>query len=262
MNKMNKINQMNQVIDDEINLFELFSKLWDGKWMISMFVVIAVLLGGIFLFNQKAQYESKLVYNIDLKPPFYSNKKVANDFHKKFYSMSIFAAWKKSNRNTPLLFEDFSMTSNLNGFILTKNVNDQMVSLEEEKKNDRFVIFVKSNQLSILDNFFKYAEYVSKLMKTEYVNRAKDELNILETRSKNFPTATVISQILTIDRYIVSAEQGANVLVLKRPTLPKKTSPSSTVIVILSIILGGIVGIMYVLISSATRDHKQKLTKA
>jgi len=34
--------------DDEIDLFELFETLWDGKWLISAFVAISVLLGGGF----------------------------------------------------------------------------------------------------------------------------------------------------------------------------------------------------------------------
>ena len=39
------MNQMNQVQDDEIDLFELFQTLWDGKWLISAFVVLATLIG-------------------------------------------------------------------------------------------------------------------------------------------------------------------------------------------------------------------------
>ena len=44
---------MNQVQDDEIDLFELFQTLWDGKWLISAFVVLATLIG--FGYSQVAQ---------------------------------------------------------------------------------------------------------------------------------------------------------------------------------------------------------------
>ena len=64
---------MKQVQDDEIDLFELFQMLWDGKWLISAFVVIAVLLGGSFLLVQNAVYESKLIYSVDTIPPFYDS---------------------------------------------------------------------------------------------------------------------------------------------------------------------------------------------
>ena len=90
---------------------------------------------------------------------------------------------------------------------------------------------------------------------------AKDELNIIETRFKDFSTANdaVISQILTIDRYIVSAEKGADVFDIKHPTNPIKTSPKSFLILSLSIILGGIIGVTYVLFSYAISKRKDKL---
>ena len=43
---MSQMSEMNQVQDDEIDLFELFETLWDGKWLISAFVAIALLVGG------------------------------------------------------------------------------------------------------------------------------------------------------------------------------------------------------------------------
>ena len=55
--KMKQMNEINQVQDDEIDLFELFQALWDGKWLISTFVAIAVLLGGGFLSLKDAVYE-------------------------------------------------------------------------------------------------------------------------------------------------------------------------------------------------------------
>ena len=76
--------EMNQVQYDEINLFELFQTLWDGKWLISAFVAIAVLLGGGFLLSKDAVYESKLNYSVDTIPPFYEIEKVSTDFKKKF----------------------------------------------------------------------------------------------------------------------------------------------------------------------------------
>ena len=134
---------------------------------------------------------------------------------------------------------------------MTKDNDTQLATLEPE--NDRFKILVRSNQLSTLDDFFKYAGYINEIMKAEYINRAKDDLNIIETRLKEFSTANdaIIKPILTIDRFIVSAGNGANVLNIQHPTSPKKTSPKSIMILVLSIILGGMIGVTYVLISNA-----------
>ena len=83
--------------DDEIDLFELFQTLWDGKRLISAFVAIAALLGGGFLLLKDAVYESDLIYSVDTTPPFYSDTKVVTDFKQKFYSKSLFKDWKEKN---------------------------------------------------------------------------------------------------------------------------------------------------------------------
>lgn len=75
---------MSHTYDDEIDLFELFQVLWDGKWIIGTFIAIGILLGiGFILFNDKV-YESKIVYATDTIPPFYSAGKASTDFQKSF----------------------------------------------------------------------------------------------------------------------------------------------------------------------------------
>ena len=89
MNQINQIDQMDQVHDDEIDLTELFQTLWDGKWLISTTVAIAVLLGGGFLLITDNEYESKLIYSVDTIPPFYAPGKVSNDFEIFLFSQRI-----------------------------------------------------------------------------------------------------------------------------------------------------------------------------
>ena len=45
---MNQMNKMNQVQDDEIDLFELFQTLWDGKWKIILITFVAAIIGVVF----------------------------------------------------------------------------------------------------------------------------------------------------------------------------------------------------------------------
>jgi hypothetical protein len=256
------MNKINQVQDDEIDLFQLLQTLWDAKRPISAFIVIAVLLGGSFLFFSNNLYQSKIIYSLDSIPPFYSAEKVSADFKKMFYTKNMFKDWEKNNENTALVFEDFSLTNVVNGYVLSKNKNLLLAVLGEGKKETAHIL-VKSDQFSILDDFFMYAEYINKLLKAEYVNKAKDELNINETKFKDFSNANeaVFTQLLTINRFIVSAENGTNLIYIKRPTLPERV-PSSSLILALSIILGGMIGVIYVLISNAIRKRKDKLVKA
>ena len=260
---MSQVNKMNQVQDDEIDLFELFQTLWDGKWLISAFVAIAVLLGGGFLLREDAAYESKLIYSVDTLPPFYDENKASVDFQNKFYSVNVFEEWKQNNSDTSLVFEDFSSTEVVDGFILTKDEDKQLATIASKKKDGSFVR-VKSNQLLILDDFFEYATHISGLLKNEYVVRAKEELSIIDARFKDLGSAdsNIVNTVLSIDRYIVTAEKGAKVLAIQRPAMPKKVSPKVRLILALSVVLGGMVGVFFILVRNAITKRKEQLAKA
>ena len=250
---------MNQVQDDEIDLFNLFQTLWDGKWLIIAFVVIAVLLGGGFLLSKDPMYKSKLTYSFDTIPPFYKADKVSTDFQKKFYSVRVFEEWKQNNSNISIVFEDFSRTEVVDGYILSKSQDEQLATLTIKKKGVSFVL-VNSNQLPILDDFFKYAIHINGLLKNEYVVRAKKELEIIESRFKNLGSADInnVDTVLSIDRYIVSADKEASVLAIQRPTMPIKVSPKIKLILSLSVVLGGIVGVFFILVRNAiTKQQKE-----
>jgi LPS O-antigen subunit length determinant protein (WzzB/FepE family) len=261
--KMKQMNEINQVQDDEIDLFELFETLWDGKWLISLFVAIAVGVG--FLSLKDAVYESKLIFSVDTIPPFYEADMASIDFKKKFYSVSVFEKWKQNNSNTSLVFEDFSDTEVVDGILLSKKKNKQLATLElsSVKKDDSFVL-VKSNQLPILDDFFKYAHHINKLLKNEYVLRSNEELKIIEARFKNMvtPDSNILNTLLSIDRYIVTADKGADVLTIQRPTLPKKVSPKSFLILTMSVVLGGMIGVFVLFVRNVITKRKKRLAKA
>jgi len=250
---------MSQTYDDEIDLFELFQVLWGGKWLISTFVVLAFLLGGGFILSKDKAYESKVVYSIDNIPPFYNDDKASTDFQKKFYSIDVFNEWKKSNENTSLVFKDFSKTEVIDGFVLSKDEGATLAVIKDSAS-----ILVKSNQLPILNDFYEYAEHINVLLKVEYVSRAKDELKMIETRFKDLSSAdtSVVQTVLSIDRYIVSAESGDNVLSVQRPSVPKKVAPKSSLILALSLVLGGFIGAAYVLIMNAIKTRREQLAKA
>ncbi len=266
------MSQMNQVKDDEIDLLELFQTLWDGKWLISTTVAIAVLLGYGFLLSRDVVYQSKLIYSVDTIPPFYDIEKASVDFEKRFYSGRVFEEWKKNNSDTTIVFEDFSATEFVDGFLLSKDEGEQAAILTSEARVSKKAnfskkvnfILVRSNNLPILNDYFEYALYISEVLKGEYIARASDELNIIETRFKDFSTAkdTIIAQLLSIDRFVSTAKKGANVLTVQRPSMPKKVSPKASIILAMSVVLGGMLGVMYVLISNAIRKRKEQLAKA
>ena len=166
--------------DDEIDLFELFETIWRGKWLISAFVAISVLLGGGFLYITTPIYESKLVFSVETPPPFYENEKAQYDFKAMFYSKSVFDVWKSENGKSELVYDHFDITEVINGFTFVKEGGGLLANIVEEKSFSALV--VKTNKLSLIDEFFKYENFVNNKLTSDYVLRAKDELKIIETR--------------------------------------------------------------------------------
>ena len=83
--------------DDKIDLFELFSNLWDGKWAILSATLNAIFIGGAYSVfkerNHVVNYQSTIAFAAKNLPPFYDSN-IANDvffeFRALFHSKSDF----------------------------------------------------------------------------------------------------------------------------------------------------------------------------
>ena len=272
---------MNQIQDDDFDLFELFQTLWDGKWLISAFVATAVLFGAGLIFvkeKEKVLYESKLFFSVDRLPPFYKDNHALTDFYKKFHSINVFENWKKRDGNVSITFEDFSTTQVIDGFVLSKDESQRLATLILKKRNKRDVSFVlvKSNQLSVLDDFFKYAQYINELLRNEYVGRSNEKIANIKSRFKN-PLLSetfcenqsldngIVRSILSIDRYIDLADKEANVFAIQRPTIPKRIETKNTkpsLILAFSFVFGGMIGVFFILVRNTIKKRKEQLAKA
>ena len=116
----------------------------------------------------------------------------------------------------------------------------------------------------MLDGFFKYAIHINGLLKDEYVVRAKEDLKIIDVRVKDLGNVdnNILDTVLSIERYILTAEKGASVLTFQRPTVPVKVSPKSSLILAMSLVLGGVAGVSFTLLRNAITKRKEQLAKA
>ena len=255
---------MNQIShDDEIDLFELMQTIWDGKWLItgSIATFLAVAVG--FLAVTQPVYESKLSYVASTIPPFYDKGKVSADFQKLFFSQSVFDNWKNDNPSSQIVFDDIRDTEVVDGYVLTKDEEELLATLSIEKTNESFVV-VRSNHLSTLNDVYGYADHINVALTSDYVSRAKAELIIIETRFKDLSLLNdnVIRNILSIDRYIVSVEKGEKVFLIRRPTIPEKVSPKPAMVLVLGVMLGGLIGTLFVLGRNIFRIRNQPTASA
>jgi len=193
---------------------------------------------------------------VNTNPRFSDANNVLTDFKKKFYSVSVFDEWKKNNSDSSLVYDDLSLLEVVDGFVLSKK-EAELATLAFNNK-DSYLILVKSNQLRILDDVFEYATFINGLLRYKYIALAKNELKFLQAHLEDFKDSRILQNMSTLDRYINSAEMGESVLEIMRPTMPKKISPKSFLTLTLSIVLGGIVGVFFILVRNAITKRKEQ----
>ena len=245
-----------KTVNDEIDLFELSLVLWARKKLICIFILISVVFGSSFILISVPTYETNLNYSVDNIPPFYLAEQATSHFKKTFFSKKAFIAFKLKEPSSKLIFDDFKETYMFEGVLLRKPDKARLVLYTSTRGDKRIII--KSAQLQLVNDYFIYANYINSILRMEYLKRAKDELKIIKTRFTDFSNVNevIIEQLLIIDRYIVAAEKGAHVLLFERPDMPKKVSPNSPLIIVLSIILGGIIGMTIAIIQNSNRKRK------
>lgn len=263
--------------DDEIDLFELFSDLWDGKWAILSVTLAAICIGAAYSVvkerNHVINYQSTIAFTAKNLPPFYDSNdpNVAQDaffeFRALFHAKSDFEAWKASNSEARIDFDDISLTKVIEGVELSFNSN--LVSLEANG------LKVNTNDLQVLDSFYVYLSSLNEKLTRQYIARTRAEIAYIERRFKDFWSAddALQDQVLvllrhanevrTLERYVDRAQNGAYALEISRPTNPVVTSatPKTKLIIALSVVLGGFVGIAYVLLRNAIRRRRETLSE-
>lgn len=252
---------MNQPEDNEIGLFDFFQTIWDGRLVISIFVLITLSLGTLYIYTKEPEYESKLIYASDTMPPFANEIKIFKDFQKIFYNENIFNAWKIDNKSSPLNF-DFISTNQAIGNIKFSKHEDKRKVIHEMDDIGPYIL-MRSNEKILLDDLFKYANHVNTALTTEYIQRARDEINIMYKRFNDptFTVDTLTNDLLEVDRYIVEAEKGDKVFLFMHPTYPEQVSPRIKLVLVISFVLGVMIAIIYIFFRDAYRSRNMQATK-
>ena len=215
--------------DDEIDLFELFETLWRGKWLISAFVAISVMSG--FVYSQLAQ------------PKF----KVSVSFAANLYSVS---AQQICGRNV--------------NCIVGETGKQLMVNLDSDwnliKHNSNLVLSTEAPL-----NVKTYNDVFDKLNQTitnQIYNEALDEVTLIKTELNDalMSTERVATNILNATRIIKAIDSGQKAILFGSVAI-KKTSLKVSLVLALSILLGGMIGVVFVLVKNTIRKRKESASK-
>ncbi|MEM5530731.1 Wzz/FepE/Etk N-terminal domain-containing protein [Gammaproteobacteria bacterium AS21] len=216
----------NRASDDEIDLFELVLSIWAGKWIIVAFVVVFVVAG--FGYSK-------------LATPVYS---VSSHMHINFFpenTQSICTAEtttkdcfnSTASKEYSIYFPAWSIDNN----VISKNVPG---SSEIDQYNIQLASANQTLTKQLLDN-------------------AKQELQAIDELATEIKSSEHIAiSTLNAKKTIIAIEQNKQQALSLSPVSITKKSPKTNLILVFSLLLGGMLGCFVILVRQAIRNYKDK----
>ena len=216
--------------DDEIDLFEFFETLWDGKWLISAFVALATLIG--FGYSQVAQPKYDLsvpytlsIYSVSAQQICDGNIGCMESLAVKRFLSLLGNSWSKEKKSSTLSFSTYAP--------LEQNQYDVQIQQANTALTNE-VYLEATTEFALIQN-----ELTDALLGTE----------------------RVATNMLNAKRIIQTIDSGQSVISFGSVSVVK-SSPKVPLILALSVVLGGMVGVFFILVRNAITKRKEQLAKA
>ena len=223
----------------ELDIIEFLEMLWDGKWLISVFVALATLLA----FGLSQFVEAK--YNISIP-----------------YAFNIYSTNTQQICGTDSICMDGKATKRCMDGKATKRLLTFFGNTWDkvEKKSELF--HLTSSPLDVSE-YKAQIERASAALTNDVYLEAKYEYSLIQTELKDIllSTETVAKNVLNSNRIIQSVDNGQSVVSFGSISIVK-SSPKVLLILILAGVLGGIIGVFFVLVRKAIKKRKDQLAKA
>lgn len=247
--------------NNEVDLLNLMKTLWISRQLILIFVFIALLFAGGIIFIKNPVYKSSISISIDTSPVGYTRAGEAIlDFEKMFYSKKIFNNWKRENTSS-IEYSDFSRTYKINRFTVSRqDERSSFVLVKNGTKNAKAYIKVISDQLSLSNEYFNYANYINDKLLSDQIKKANEEKKRIEklykdsTSKKN--SKYIIDLLLSVDRHLSNLNEGEKIIEIKFPTQPKMTEPKILRIIGIALFFGLVLGIISAVLRQAYHQRK------
>ena len=215
--------------DDEIDWFELFKILWHGKWLISAFVVISVLCG--FLYSQLVQ------------PKF----EVSMSFQVNLFSSS-----------------DIKLCNNSIGCLQNRYVGKLKAYLNRDwnVKSNKLILVLNNEKLKSTKIYHKMFDNLNQKITNNIYNEALDDIAHIKTfiNDNSITSDYIFNRLFLAERQINEIDNGQKAISFNSLAI-KKISRKVHFILTFSILLGGIIGVVFVLVNNAIRKWKESESK-
>lgn len=215
----------NRASDDEIDLFELALSIWAGKWIIVAFVVVFAIAG--FGYSKLAT------------PVF----QVSSQFQTNLYPVRASQNCNIGNLNCFDTLAEQEASSFFVGWSVAKGSLTKSVSTITNS----------------LDTYNKEFATANDALTKQLLNNAKQELQAIDELATEIKSSEHIAiSTLNAKKTIIAIEQNKQQALSLSPVSITKQSPKTKLILVLSVLLGGMLGCFVILIRQAIRNYKDK----
>lgn len=247
---------MSSLQNPEADLIDSLKALWHGKWIIVAVALTASLVGSLVFMSTPSRYEARVYYFVDNIPPETTADHISNKFQKLFYSASNFERWSEKNVGSAITFNSFNESRILNGILVNQESAKQIATFETENNVGTYIL-IKSGNLSILTDFFSYANHTNALLSQDWLRTAKRQKKQIEfvMDKSTFVDAEMVKYLAAIDDFIASVEVGGAILKIRRPSIPSLASISFSQNLVISLLFGILISSLLIIIRRAIQNR-------
>jgi hypothetical protein len=215
------------------------------------------------LIFQTPHFESRLALSVHLTPPDKDASAVISTFDRQLHSKVIFNQWVAEIQSPTFTFDDLSRIKDIKQFIISRDPDELLALMSSDKKAGHY-INARTNDPEILTGLYTYAQFIKINMTTVMLKDATD--NLAQTKVLMSQTggeaSPLVTHYLNIQKFISRVENGEAIFSIAWPTLSVKTGPKTSLILALSVVIGGMAGVVFVLMRNAIANNQKRKANA
>ena len=246
--------QKKQLSDLDFDINDIINIIFKEKFLILIFVVLSLILCGIYIKYKKPIYQSKIYVNILNQPPLINNTPLNQKFKNILYSKKNLEIWNLNNKDYKIDSKYLDTTKKLENYDFLKS---QMIVSFAVNQDEYPEIIIRSNDKKLISNIFQYANNANRLISTYYSQKFKLELDYIESNLSNLHETKSIVTILNLNRFVNAINVGENIYHINHPTLPKKLSPKINLLFVVTFLSSLILACILVLFKATILNRKE-----
>ena len=206
----------------DIDIAELFQIARENKLIVAVTALLFSFAGWVIPLPVPTA-PSEITVALSYLPPGSRNEVVFSDFETLFYDGGVFEEWKKENKTTKILFEQFSLHNEDGGSIFATEAMSRLAEVQIQPPKDYTVaslkIKIKTGHRQVIGDFFDYTTYVSNRLNKEYLDLIEAEMETIwldNASDSKLPTR----YLGALHRFISANQKASKVFKVYRPTKP------------------------------------------